>query len=424
MGVGFTPSSCFWFGVSLLAVCPFAVKKLIPPGSNDPAITPRVAVLHVDAGDNPSLYEYFRDRSGGIESHFHITKTGLIEQYRDTGFQADANHKANDFAVSIETQGYGTGVWTKAQLESIKRLLLWLNQTHGIPLRKADSWDGSGVGYHVQFGAPGPWTPVAKSCPGPGRINQFNTILVPWMNTVTSGVKPVDQIRVVTANVYVGNKEPAKELDLLLSLDPDVIGLQEAIKWWGRLRKVSGYNVYGNGANGPAPAEVPILAKKNLKYRGDGIEKMSKKTGRPAAPDRWTTWLLANTEVGKVAFVNTHMNAAVQAADGTIRLKSPNARQYVKHMRRLRRLIKHFQKSGYRVVVTGDWNYRPKGVVLQGATWLWSPFRVFKKLGLTYTHVGLDGVAFDKGLKMLSRRVVKPVASDHRFLMVDLGRVK
>jgi hypothetical protein len=166
-----------------MAICPFAVPRLIPAGSNDPKIDARAAILHVDAGGAETLYEYFRDRSGGIESHFFIKWDGTIEQYRDTDYQADANYRANDFAISIETQGYGNGSWTKAQLKSIKRLLLWLHETEGIPLHKIGKWNGAGVGYHTQFGAPGPWTPVAKSCPGPNRIKQFEEVLVPWFRT-------------------------------------------------------------------------------------------------------------------------------------------------------------------------------------------------------------------------------------------------
>lgn len=164
-------------------LCPFAKHMLIPAGSNDPAIVPRVAILHVDAGNAFSLYEYFANRSGGIESHFHVRADGVIEQYRSIYRQADANNLANDFAVSIETQGYGDGKWNDLQLASIKRLLLWLNEEAGIPLVKVEEWDGKGVGYHVQFGAPGKWTPVSKSCPGPNRIAQFNDVLVPWMST-------------------------------------------------------------------------------------------------------------------------------------------------------------------------------------------------------------------------------------------------
>jgi hypothetical protein len=166
-----------------MALCPFAKHLLIPPGDSDPRITPRVAILHVDAGNAASLYDYFKNRSGGIESHFHVRADGVIEQYRDTAYQADANNLANDFAVSIETQGYGDGEWNDLQLASIKRLLLWLSEVHPIPLRECATWNGSGVGYHTLFGAPSEWTPVAKSCPGEDRKKQFRDDIVPWMKT-------------------------------------------------------------------------------------------------------------------------------------------------------------------------------------------------------------------------------------------------
>lgn len=171
-------------------IYPNAVQKPIPPGVNDPAIVPRIAVLHVDAGNASSLYTYFRDRSGGVESHFHVRADGVVEQYRNIFWQADANLDANDFAVSIETQGFGAGRWNAGQLAAIKALLLWLNREAGIPLIRCTAWDGKGVGYHVQFGAPGHWTPVAKSCPGPERIRQYEDVLIPWMRSVTNPPKP------------------------------------------------------------------------------------------------------------------------------------------------------------------------------------------------------------------------------------------
>ncbi len=165
-----------------MALCPFAVKKLIPPGASDPRITPRIMILHVDAGNAESLFEYFRDRSGGVESHFFVRKDGVLEQYRDTDWQADANNLANDFAISVETQGFGDGEWTEEQLDTLKRLSRWVHEVHSIPFQVTPTWNGRGFGYHVQFGAPGPWTPVAKSCPGKLRVNQFNNIIAPWLN--------------------------------------------------------------------------------------------------------------------------------------------------------------------------------------------------------------------------------------------------
>jgi hypothetical protein len=171
-----------------------AVKKLINPGSNDPAIIPIGVILHVDAGNSGSLYSYFKDRSGGIESHFHIPKSGKPEQYRDTSREADANYKGNSFLkdgkrygfISVETQGLERGGWTPSQINEIKKLLAWASRTHRFPLRKCPAWNAPGVGYHVLFGAPGAWTPVSKSCPGPDRIRQFNNVLVPWFRTATA----------------------------------------------------------------------------------------------------------------------------------------------------------------------------------------------------------------------------------------------
>ena len=167
---------------------PFATVRNIPPGANDPEIKPRVAILHVDAANAESLFGWFSGPSGGVESHFFVKKTGKIEQYRSIYFEADANLGANPFGVSIETQGFAAGKWTPMQTASIERLLTWLETETDIPLRMATSWKGSGVGYHSQFPQ---WSPVVKSCPGPDRIKQFHSWLIPWMggaaNHVTRG---------------------------------------------------------------------------------------------------------------------------------------------------------------------------------------------------------------------------------------------
>lgn len=177
-----------------MAWYPGAVKKEIRPGVNDPVIIPLGIILHTDAGNSTSLYNYFNGPSGGIESHFHIPKKNPVEQYRNTGFEADANLKANSFYVdgirygflSVETQGLASDPWNDYQLAEIKKLILWAQSVHPkILLRVCPSPFSAGIGYHTLFGSPGPWTPVAKSCPGPVRIKQFNDVLVPWFKTAT-----------------------------------------------------------------------------------------------------------------------------------------------------------------------------------------------------------------------------------------------
>lgn len=165
-----------------MALYPAAVLRLIPHDpAMDPHILPRVAILHVDAGGatGAGLASYFTNRSGGIESHFSIDYDGTVTQFRDTYWQADANVLANNFAVSIETQGKADGSWTEAQLASIKALLTWLHKTHNIPLVKCPTWFGYGVGYHILFMQE--WAGGPRSCPGPLRIAQFYDVIVPWM---------------------------------------------------------------------------------------------------------------------------------------------------------------------------------------------------------------------------------------------------
>lgn len=174
-----------------MAWYPLAHKRPIAPGPNDPPVIIIGAILHVDAGDSPDLYNYFNGPSDGIESHFHVPKDGPVLQYRDTHYEADANLKGNSFLgehgsrfgyVSIETQGLAKGEWNDHQLANIKSLLKWLSETHNFPLTVCQTPTTPGVGYHVMFGAPSAWTPYSKVCPGPDRVRQFEQELVPWMN--------------------------------------------------------------------------------------------------------------------------------------------------------------------------------------------------------------------------------------------------
>lgn len=148
-------------------------RRLLPESSTQPKITPRVVILHSAAGRG-SLYNFFL-RSSSLESHFWVSTAGQVEQYVDTNVRADANRNANPFAISIETESSpsATEPWSPAQYEAIVALVAWCCETHGIPAVICPRWDGSGIGWHIMWGAPGPWTPVAKSCPGPARIRQM-----------------------------------------------------------------------------------------------------------------------------------------------------------------------------------------------------------------------------------------------------------
>jgi hypothetical protein len=174
---------------------PKAIAKPIPSSPKDGPIVPRLAILHVRDGLGPSLFDQFNaaEKAGGsgIEAHFYIRFDGTVEQYRSIFVECDANYLANPFAVSIETEGKAAGAWTAQQLASIRVLLLWIHEAAPtVTLTRAEKWDGAGVGYHIQFGTPGKWTNVAKSCPGIERIKQFENNIVPWMKQLTEARVP------------------------------------------------------------------------------------------------------------------------------------------------------------------------------------------------------------------------------------------
>lgn len=160
-----------------MALCPFATQRLLPESNTQPHITARAVVMHSAAGRG-SLYNFFL-KSSSLESHFWVGEDGRIEQYVDTARRADANRNANGFAISIETESSpsATEPWNAVQFMAIVKLVRWCCTEHHIPARNIPAWDSSGIGWHIQFGAPGPWTPVAKSCPGPARIRQMPSLI-------------------------------------------------------------------------------------------------------------------------------------------------------------------------------------------------------------------------------------------------------
>lgn len=177
---------------------PGAIAKPITPGANDPGIKPVGVVLHTAVSKSSSLFDFFRTKSGGIESHFYVRSDGTIEQYRSIFVEADAQLDGNSFEldghlcgfVSVETEGLAGDPWTDKQLATIKKIILWVRSQSAFPWQVCPAWNRPGIGYHTMWGSPSHWTPVAKSCPGPVRVQQFRTALVPWIKEQAQPAKP------------------------------------------------------------------------------------------------------------------------------------------------------------------------------------------------------------------------------------------
>lgn len=166
-----------------------AIRKNIPPGANDPQIIPVGNVFHVRAGYGDSLYDVFQNR-GGIESHGYVRFTGVIEQYRDTTYEADAQSAGNSWVdggvrhglLSWETEGVCGELWTPKQIAALKYIIAATKAVHPIPLRVCPTPTSGGMGYHAMFRE---WNPNNHSCPCKERIVQFHDVIVPYITQLS-----------------------------------------------------------------------------------------------------------------------------------------------------------------------------------------------------------------------------------------------
>jgi peptidoglycan hydrolase-like protein with peptidoglycan-binding domain len=158
-----------------------ATWRPLPENRTEPAITPTCVVLHTAVSNSSTLYPFFSRSDVDVESHFYVPASGSydVEQYVDTGRQADAQFDGNAYAISIESWDHADPdhvAWSDWQLRQIARICAWAHTRHGIPLVRAYK-DGSvirGIGYHAQFYV---WNKTNHSCPGPVRIKQVGEVI-------------------------------------------------------------------------------------------------------------------------------------------------------------------------------------------------------------------------------------------------------
>lgn len=186
-----------------MALYPGAVQKRVAhkyTGGRPLTVYNRVN-LHVAVSLASSLHGYF-NAPYRPSSHFYVRKSGVVEQYVDTAFQAEADLEGNDATISIETQGGLTNAngekWTAKQVKALAKLFVWAVKTHGIAFKVATSSklgaESKGLSWH-RLGIDGnfPATGVlrgrlqrgggmhysrarGKLCPGDAKIRQVEEI--------------------------------------------------------------------------------------------------------------------------------------------------------------------------------------------------------------------------------------------------------
>ena len=130
---------------------------------------------------------YFGRRDITVESTFIVNYDGSCLQVMPASARADANGSANRRAISVEVVGTADEPFTPDQLKTCIAIAQWACQEHPIERRQIPSESESGIGWHVMFGAPGPWTSVrGKQCPGQRRIVQVAHQIIPAVRPETT----------------------------------------------------------------------------------------------------------------------------------------------------------------------------------------------------------------------------------------------
>lgn len=147
----------------------------------------KTQLIFHSTGDNASadrIRNYFANLGVVVESTFVVGKDASDPtlQVMDSTDNADANVESNQRAIAVEVVNDGNSPWTNWQVAEAIRIGRWAlaEPAHKIAPRICRSATDPGFGWHVMFGAPGPWTTVrGKVCPGAPAIAQLKSVIFP-----------------------------------------------------------------------------------------------------------------------------------------------------------------------------------------------------------------------------------------------------
>ena len=166
-------------------------EPVLPEAVTQPYISPRVAILHTNAGPRKtkweSLISYWRRADVTGEAHFQVhgvNGDAAIVQAIPLNRRADCNAKANRWsfngrsygAISFETEDRGyptlpTTPWSLGQLDAMSGALTSICVVYGMSCTEPATWSSSGIGFHSRFQE---WSIYkGKTCPGAARIAQM-----------------------------------------------------------------------------------------------------------------------------------------------------------------------------------------------------------------------------------------------------------
>lgn len=221
-------------------------------------------------------------------------------------------------------------------------------------------------------------------------------------------------------NVYAPNRNVRALVDVIRDSGAASFGLNEAnhVLSDARRRLDDTHRVTVATPRGKSRA-TPILTSRDFPQTAGGALKVS--AGVPNdkwAPVRYITWSGYRHPIGKVAHINVHLHAQVNA---TVPDDHPRVRQYTYALRALDHLIGLLQDSDHLVVVSGDVNLTraherrvPRDRQVRA---------MLAHHDLTVTGRGVDVIAVPTSCRLRTRVIPGDrVGSDHPFLIGTVTR--
>ena len=126
-------------------------------------------------GSESGTNAWFHNPNAIVSAHFGVAKSGFVEQYVDTEFEAYAEMAYNGVGISVEHEGFSGEHLTKQAIEADVKLFTWISQEHRIPLVWRNSPFGrAGVLSHGELGVSGG---DHLECPGQPIVNDLRAML-------------------------------------------------------------------------------------------------------------------------------------------------------------------------------------------------------------------------------------------------------
>ena len=234
-------------------------------------------------------------------------------------------------------------------------------------------------------------------------------------------------MRIASINFYAVNRQAREDLNRIQNdLQPDVVGFQELIRHLGLAEDtLTNYRLLNARRDDTAASnEVTVGVRNRLTVRGWyalHVSQVTQESETRVFKNRWATVVKFLWKGQRWAILNYHGNALIQDRSTGDPLENERVLEYRRAAIEIETHIKSLQQEGFRVIVTGDFNYRRyslRGFVL----WYYSPQAIFERCNLSYAEKGLDYVAWPSCFNSVKQTLVpiSQTGSDHPWLVVDI----